>query len=56
LGAFANIIEAGNHLFTFHRTLVMKTFISAVAKFNEIETKVMQRNLINKQLTAEKQP
>jgi predicted phosphoadenosine phosphosulfate sulfurtransferase len=40
---FANIVEAGDDLFTFHPGLVMKTFLKTVAKFEEIENKVMQR-------------
>ncbi len=40
---FANIIEAGDRMFTFHPGRVMRTFIKTVRKFNEIEMKISQR-------------
>lgn len=46
LQLFANIIEAGDSLFTFHPGLVMRTFVKTVRKFNEIERKIELRRLI----------
>lgn len=43
LQTFANIIEAGDDLFTFHPGLVMRTFVKTVRKFNEIERKIELR-------------
>lgn len=40
---FANIIEAGESMFTFHPRRVMRTFVKTVKKFNEIERKVESR-------------
>ncbi|HAQ18425.1 MAG TPA: hypothetical protein DCR40_04225 [Prolixibacteraceae bacterium] len=42
--AFANIVEAGDDLFTFHPGLVIRTFLKTVAKFNEIEQKILKRD------------
>lgn len=44
--SFANIIEAGDNLFTFHPGRVMRTFLRTVWKFNEIEQKIELRRLI----------
>jgi hypothetical protein len=43
---FANIIEAGDSLFTFYPGSVMRTFVKTVRKFNEIEQKIELRKLI----------
>lgn len=43
LQTFANIIEAGENLFTFHPGRVMRTFVKTVTKFNEIECKIAMR-------------
>lgn len=46
LQTFANIIEPGKNRFTFHKGVVIQTFITTVEKFNEIEQKVEYRKSI----------
>jgi len=41
--SFANIVEVGDSLFTFHPGLVMRTFVKTVKKFGEIERKIEKR-------------
>jgi hypothetical protein len=43
---FANIIEAGDNLFTFHPGGIMRTFLKTVRKFNEIEQKIELRKSV----------
>jgi len=42
---FANIVEAGDDLFTFYPGLVLRTFLKSVTKFNQIEQKIENRRM-----------